>query len=77
VQLLWHTEATTELVVPRPDQRERWRTPHAVVEAIARLTTGRTDAAIATALNELGLRSGRDKPFTADAVAWIRFKYGI
>jgi DNA invertase Pin-like site-specific DNA recombinase len=77
VQLLWHTEATTELVVPRPDKRERLRTPHVVVEAIARLTTGRTDDAMATALNELGLRSGRDKPFTADAVAWSRFKYGI
>jgi hypothetical protein len=77
VQVLWHTEATTALVVPRPDKKERLRTPPAVIDAITALAAGHSDEAIAAALNTHGLRSGRGNPFTADAVAWIRFKYGI
>jgi DNA invertase Pin-like site-specific DNA recombinase len=77
VQVLWHTEATTALWVPRPSQRDRWRTPPTVVETIAALATGRTDDAIAAALNARGLQSGRGPPFTAAAVAWIRDKYQI
>jgi DNA invertase Pin-like site-specific DNA recombinase len=77
VQLLWHTEATIELWVPRPDKRERVRTSAEVVMAIAALAAGRTDDAIAAALNTRGLRSGRGKPFTAEAVAWIRYKHRI
>jgi hypothetical protein len=71
VQGLWHTEATTALWVPRPSQRDRWRTPPTVVETIATLATGRTDDAIAAALNARGLQSGRASPSRC-AVAWIR-----
>jgi hypothetical protein len=77
VQVLWHTEATTELWVPRPGKRDRLRTPAEVVDASASLATGRTDDAIAAALNARGLRSGRGQSLTADAVAWIRYKYHI
>jgi DNA invertase Pin-like site-specific DNA recombinase len=77
VQVLWHTHATTELWVPRPSKRERLRTPPAVVDTIATLAAGRTDDAIAAALNAHGLHSGRGQPFTATAVAWIRYKYQI
>jgi hypothetical protein len=68
----WHTEATTALWVPRPSQRDRWRTPPTAVETIAAWATGRTDDALAAALNARGLPSGRGQPFTAAAVAWIR-----
>jgi len=77
MQVLWYTQATTELVISRPNKQERLRTPLEVVDAIARLATGRTDDAIAAALNALGLRSGRNQPLTSDAVAWIRYKYQI
>ncbi|MBI4334735.1 MAG: recombinase family protein, partial [Chloroflexi bacterium] len=77
VQILWHTEATTELWVARPSIKERFRTPRQVVEAIARLAAGRLDEEIAAALNEQELRSGRSKPFTAASVAWVRYKHGI
>jgi Recombinase zinc beta ribbon domain len=77
VQGLWPSEATTALVVPRPEKKARVRTPPAVVDASTALAAGRSDEAIAAALNTHGLRSGRGTPFTADAVAWIRFKSGI
>jgi hypothetical protein len=51
---------------------EQVRTPPQVIEAIAALAVGRTDAAMAEALNAQGLASGRGRPFTAKAVAWIR-----
>jgi hypothetical protein len=38
---------------------------------------GRTAAAIAEALNAQGLASGRGRPFTAKAAAWIRHHYQI
>jgi hypothetical protein len=74
VQVRWHTNATAELWVPRPSKRERLRTPPAVVDTIATLAAGRTDDAIAAALNARGLHSGRGQPCTAAAVAWIRYK---
>ena len=77
VQLLWHTTATTDLEVPRMRPTERIRTSPQVIEAIAALASGRTDATIAEALNAQGLSSGRGTPFTTKAVAWIRHHYQI
>ena len=77
VQLLWHTMATTTLMVPRVYSQDRVRTPSEVIEAITALAPGRTDAAIAEALHAQGLRSSRGTPFTARAVAWIRHKHQI
>ncbi len=77
IHLLWHTTATTELTVARLRSPERVRTPPQVIEAIAALAVGRTDTAIAEALNAQGLASGRGRPFTAKAVAWIRHHYQI
>jgi DNA invertase Pin-like site-specific DNA recombinase len=77
IHLLWHTTATTDLTVARQRSPERVRTPPQVIEAIAILAVGRTDAAIAKALNAQGLSSGRGRPFTAKAVAWIRHHYQI
>jgi hypothetical protein len=73
----WHTHATTARWVPRPSMRERLRTPPAVVDTSATLAAGRTDDAIAAALNAHGRHSGRGQPCTAAAVAWIRDTYQI
>lgn len=77
VQLLWHTTATTLFEIPRLRSAERVQTPPPVLDAIAALAAGRTDATIAEALNAQGLTSGRGRPFTAKAVAWIRHHYQI
>ena len=44
IHLLWHTTATTDLMVSRLRSSERVRTPPQVIEAIAALAVGRTDA---------------------------------
>ena len=72
VQLLWHTTATTIFAIPRLRAVERVHTPPQVLAALAALAAGRTDAAMAETLNAQGLTSGRGRPFTAKAVAWIR-----
>jgi hypothetical protein len=72
VQVRWQTEATTERWGPRPGQRDRRRTPPEVVEALAHLATGHPADRIAAALTARGRRSGRHRPVTRDAVAWIR-----
>ena len=77
IHLLWHTTATTDLMVSRLRSPERVRTPPQVIEAIAALAVGRANAVIAEALNAQGLSSGRGRPFTAKAVAWIRHHYQI
>ena len=68
VQVLWPSEATTELVVPRPEKKARLRTPPAVVDAITALAAGRSDEAIAAASTRMGCEAAGE-PFTADAVA--------
>jgi hypothetical protein len=77
VQVLWHTEAITALIVPRPSRQERTRTPPDVVSTVATLAVTHTDTAIAALLNARGLRSGKGHAFTAAAVVWVRRKYGI
>jgi hypothetical protein len=51
---------------------ERVRTPPQVLEALAALAAGRTATAMAEALKAPGRSSGRGRPFTAKAVAWMR-----
>jgi hypothetical protein len=77
VQLLWHTMATTTLMVPRVHRKDRFRTSPEVIEAIMSLAPGRNNTAIAKALNARGLRSGRGAEFTKQTVAWLRRKYQI
>lgn len=77
IQTLWHTGATTELVAIRQTTGDKLRTPDEVVELVRELAVGRTDAEIAHELNTQGLKSGRGRAFTADAIAWIRWKFQI
>lgn len=75
VKILWHTGATTELVLNRPSSQQKLSTSSEVIQAIRELATGRTDVEIADELNHLGLVSGKGRAFTASSVAWIRLKY--
>lgn len=77
IAILWHTGATTELASDRPTIQQRQGTPSEIVQAIRELAAGRTDSEIATELNRRGLKSGKGRAFTADAVAWIRWKFKI
>lgn len=77
IQILWHTGATTELVAIRQTTGDKLRTPDEVVELVRELAVGRTDEEVAFVLNTRGLVSGKGRAFTADSVAWIRWKFGI
>jgi len=78
VAIRWQTEACTELEVPRPKRSyEARRTAPTVVERVRALAPERTDGQIAALLNQEGLRSGTNGPFTADKVQWIRYAHAI
>jgi DNA invertase Pin-like site-specific DNA recombinase len=69
----WQTEALTELEIARPSQR----TTPAVVDRIRTLAPTQTDQEIAVRLNQEGFTSGKNRPFIANSVKWVRCKYGI
>ena len=77
IQILWHTGATTELVAMRPTTQDKLRTPAEVVHTVRELAVGRTDAEIASLLNQRGLKSGLGRTFTGSAVAWKRLQFQI
>jgi DNA invertase Pin-like site-specific DNA recombinase len=69
----WQTEALTESEIPRPSQR----TSPAVVQRMRELAPTHTDQQIADRLNQEGLTTGKQLPFTEKAVQWVRHKHGI
>ncbi|MGK7916024.1 MAG: recombinase family protein [Prochloraceae cyanobacterium] len=77
IAILWHTGATTEFLVKRPTTKEKLQTPTQIIEAVRELAPGRTDAEIADQLNQRGLLSAKQRPFTKDSVNWIRWKFKI
>jgi DNA invertase Pin-like site-specific DNA recombinase len=78
VKVLWQTGAVSELTVPRPTKGECVATPRNVIEQVRDLTArGYDDGDIVAELNERGMRTGRDRPFTKSAVEWIRSKHRI
>lgn len=76
VQILWETGAHQTFEVPlqplvsRPDDQA-----HHTLETLVR--QGRTDAEIARTLNDLGLRTGRSKPWTIDVVCQTRRRLAL
>jgi DNA invertase Pin-like site-specific DNA recombinase len=78
VRVLWQTGAVSELLVSRPSKGEAVATPPELIERVRGLAArGDNDQQIAAVLNEHGGRSGRGRPLTKSAVAWIRWTNGI
>lgn len=77
IQILWHTEAISELIATRPTNADKYRTPKEVIQLIEQLAPGRTDTEIALELNRRGLLNTTERPFTKKGVAWLRWKYGL
>lgn len=76
--LRWCGGATETLHLRRPPRmQDRIRTPPEVVESIRELATSLTDEQIAERLNGQQRVSGKGRPFTRDAVRWIRFRHRI
>ena len=69
VKVAWQSGAVTELEVPRPHRRDRFRTPPAAVERTRALAAaGRHDEEIAGVLNAEGMRTGQGRSWTTSAV---------
>lgn len=78
VRVAWKSGAVTELIVARPDRRQRLRTPeHVVARLGAFAAAGMRDEDIADALNAEGLRTGRDRAWNVVAVKWTRRRESI
>jgi len=78
IQVLWETGATTELTVPRPDRITALATPQEAIEQIKKLLqSGASNQDIAQRLNDAGLRTGRNEPWTAHSVGWAQHRYRL
>ena len=78
VRVQWHSGVVSELTVPRPDRRQRRRTPARAVERIGQLATaGERDDVIADRLNAEGIVTGVGRRWNVWAVRWARQRNGI
>jgi DNA invertase Pin-like site-specific DNA recombinase len=78
IGIRWQTEALTDLNIPRPKRVfELKRTDSAVIDHVRELAPTHTDRQIAALLNQAGLTSGTDKPFTDVRVQLVRRTYDI
>lgn len=70
--------ATTTLTLPLPLNawQGRMTSPH-VVAQVDELLADHTDAKVASLLNQRGVCTGADAPFTSDAVKWVRYSHGL
>ena len=68
------TDRTVQLPAPIAD---RIRYPEGVLKQVRGLALRISDQQIVAHVNQLGLRSPHDKPFTLAMIKWIRHKYGI
>ena len=78
VKVAWQSGTVTEIEVPRPHPRDRFRTPPAAAERTRALAAaGRHDEEIAAILNAEGMRTGQGRAWTTSAVRWTRKKERI
>ena len=74
----WQGGAYTSLSVQLPpNMADRLRYPAALVDKVRQLAPRLPDAEIATSLNREGHASAKGKPYTAEIVRWIRWRYQI
>ncbi|ANG61985.1 resolvase [Marinobacterium aestuarii] len=74
----WQGGACTDVVVTLPSKiADRLRYGAETVERVRVLAQTLSDVDIAQCLNEEGLLSAKDKPFTAAMISWIRYRYAI
>ena len=75
LKVAWQSGTVTEIEVPRPHPRDRFRTPPAAIERTRVLAAaGRRDEEIAGILNAEGMRTGQGRTWTTSAVRWTRKK---
>ena len=78
VHIRWQGGACTSLSVQLPpSMADRLRYPAALVDKVRELAHRLPDAEIADRFNREGYASAKGKPYTANIVRWIRWRYQI
>ena len=78
LHIRWQGGANEDIHCDLPRRiQDRIRYPKKFVSRIRELARDRTNAQIATVLNQEGLKSSTGKPFTPSMISWMRFKHGI
>lgn len=80
IEVRWQSGAVSELRISRLPDRARWQgvqTPAKVIQRLAELSVGHTDAEIACQLNAEGYRSCLGRAFTASNVCHLRGQNSI
>ena len=78
LHIRWQGGAVEDIHCDLPRRiQDRIRYPEKFVNRIRELARDRTNAQIATVLNQEGLKSSTGKPFTPSMISWMRFKHGI
>jgi DNA invertase Pin-like site-specific DNA recombinase len=78
IQVVWKTDAVTEVTVPRPRSRTATRARPEIVDRIRSLVVeGKSDAEIADDLNGQQLRTVHDRPWTQSLVHEVRRSVGF
>jgi DNA invertase Pin-like site-specific DNA recombinase len=74
----WQGGATEDIPITVPPScPDRIRYPAEIVERIRGLAKDHTDAQIASTFNDENLKSAKGAPYTANIIAWIRYKHRI
>ena len=78
LRVQWRSGEITELYVPRPNRKQRTRTPPAAANRLRQLASaGLRDEQMAEQLNAEGFLTGKEQTWTSWAVKWARRKEGI
>ena len=78
LHIRWQGAACTDATVDLPPSAaDQVRYPPELLERIRELAATLTNAQVAQCLNQQGLRSPKDKPFTASMIQWVRYRYRI
>jgi len=78
LHIRWQGGAIEDIHCDLPQRiQDKIRYPDKFVCRIRELARDRTNAQIATVLNQEGLKSSTGKPFTPSMISWMRFKHGI
>ncbi len=78
LHIRWQGAACTDTTVDLPPSAaDQVRYPPQLLERIRELAATLTNAQVAQCLNQEGLRSPKDKPFTASMIQWVRYRYRI
>ena len=78
LHIRWQGGACEDIVIHIPlGYPDRLRYPEKIIQKVKNLAKNLTDHQIASAFNQEGIKSAKQKPFTFSMIRWIRYKHHI